>query len=339
MSADKPLTPRGLDGTPLVGVQHLCLGREAFKRTDNNSEQMNVDGRAGGTSTVLWNGTGGGDTGGDWTASGTGSETAASNHSGTNGWDSGSTAKDATTVFNAGSLQDVDGSYSELKFWLQPKAFPVGSELLLAFLDEADGKIGNELDVSDYTPNMDLDVWQQVAIPITDFSLGEDVQKLRVTYKKVAGQQHWLDDIELVPSGGSGGPYIFQIAAPNANTIYHVTMIVLMAAEASSGWSSDAFLNLSGGLDLGLVCRQRRVSTSETLWSFNTKDNVALFGQYHPQESFLFNNDELLVGFMVKPGKGSVQVTDDEVLEFLVRDDLSSLNNLRAYCHYGVEEA
>jgi hypothetical protein len=113
-------------------------------------------------------------------------------------------------------------------------------------------------------------------------------------------------------------------------------MLVVLLGGASSGWDSDTFANVTT-LTNGLLLRHRRISDGEVLWSFNSKDNVDLFGRYHPQDDIEFADGTLLVGFMVKPGSSSVVVTDDEVLEFVVRDDLSGLVSARAFVHYGVE--
>ena len=96
-------------------------------------------------------------------------------------------------------------------------------------------------------------------------------------------------------------------------------------------------MDVAAGLLRGVICRHRKKSTSEVLWKFVSKNNLQLFGQFHPQDAFTFADSEMLVGFMVKPGKASVIITDDDVLEFVVRDDLSSIGEMRAYCHYGVE--
>lgn len=325
------------DGTPIFAYRPLLLGRESLKRTDNGTESMNVDGTPSGTSVVLWNGTGAGDTGGDWTPAGVGSESASADAgSGTNGWDTGVTSSGDNLTFDNGSLIDIDGTYDSLTFQIQPKAYPVGSRLRVCFLDAANNRVGNLLRVDNYNSNMDLDVWQQVSIPISDFALTGDAQKLRFRTLNSSGQQYWLDDIELVGNGGSG-PYRFQIAAP-AGQRYHLSMLVLQVSAPETGWNNDAFANIASGLSNGLICRQRRLSDSEILWKFNTKDNKELFGQYHPQESFAFADSTLLVGFMIKPGKASVIVSEDEVLEFVVRDNLSTVTDIRAYMHYGVEE-
>jgi len=322
-------------GNPISATPQHILGRDSFKRVDDGSEQMNVDGRAAGTEVVLWNGTGAGDTGSDWTASGTGTETEGSMHSGTNGWDTGAMAKNDSVVFDNGVEVDINGSYSELRLWIKPQALPVNSRPRLAWLDASDTVIGSAQRIDDYTPNMDLGVWQQVSIPITDFGLTANVQKLWLQARNRDGQDYWLDDIRLVAASG-GGPYRFQLAAP-AGSIYHVSMLVLMVAGPKTGWTSSAFGTVAGGLTNGLVFRQRLLSTSEVLWKFVAKDNGALFGHYHPQEDVTFEDDVRQFGFMVKPGKASILVTDDAVVEVVVRDDLTGISVIRAYAHYGVE--
>jgi hypothetical protein len=69
----------------------------------------------------------------------------------------------------------------------------------------------------------------------------------------------------------------------------------------------------------------------------NSKDNVDLFGRFHPQDDIEFSNGELLIGLMLKPSMASIAITADDVVEWVVRDDLSTLTSLRAYVHYGVE--
>jgi hypothetical protein len=328
--------PLDVQGNPVVAQKECTLGREPFVRIDDGSESMNIDGRASGSPVNLWNGTGIDDTGADWTASGTGSETTASKKNGTNGWDTGVAALNDDTVFNNGSMVDIDGSYDSLDFWMQVKAYPVGSKMKIRWLDSADSVVGNNVNVDDYVDNMDIDEWKAVSIPIEDFGLDGNVQKLQFRYRQVAGQQYWFDDIETVSSDG-GGPYKFRVAALDANTRYHLSMAAVLITATSTGWASDAFGNISAGLLHGLKLRHRRMSTSETIWKFVSRNNMQLFGQYYPQESFTFSDNLLMVGFMVKPDRAEVIITNDDVLEFLVRDDLSSLAEMRAFCHYGVE--
>ena len=191
--------------------------------------------------------------------------------------------------------------------------------------------------MASYVVNFDLDVWQKVTIPMADFGIGaNNVGRLRLTYAKTVGQQFWFDDMEFTSSGGSG-PYQFQVAAPDALTRLHVSMLVLVVTAPSADWNPTSFANITGGLTNGLLLRHRRVSDSQVLWLLNSKDNIDLFGRFHPQDDVTFADGNLLIGFMIQPGRASVIVTDDEVLEFVVRDNLSTLSGLRGYIHYVTE--
>lgn len=332
------LQPRAADGTPATATRELTLGQLAFTRTDDGTEIMNVNGAASGAAVILWNGTGAGDTGGDWTHENQGSESpAADRGTGTNGLDSGVLGGPGQeSRFSNGANTPIDGTYDTVRFWINPQAYPTGSELRVRWKTLGGGTPGLKLNVSDYVTDMDIGVWQQVEIPVSDFNLGAtDVAKFVVEYGLKAGQHFYIDDIELLSAGG-GGPYIYRAAAPDASTVYHVSMLVLLVSGPSAGWTSTSFANISA-IPNGLILRQRRLSDGEVLWSFNSKDNVELFGRYHPQDDIEFADGSLLVGFMVKPGKASIAITDDAVLEFVVRDDLSALEAARAFAHFGTE--
>lgn len=333
--------PRDAQGNAIVSVSKMALGREPFLRTDDGTELMNINGQAAGAAVVMWNGTGAGDTGADWAISTVGTsvgvESAASMKTGTNGWDTTVTTLNDMTVLDNGSMIDVGTLYSTIEFWMQPKAYPAGAKLRIRWVDSSNNLVGNQVLITNYTANMDLDVWQRVSIPIADFGLTGNVQKLQLRYRVAGGQHFWFDDFDLIAAAG-GGPYRFRFAAPDANTVYHLSMAVLLISAPETGWNRDAFGNISSGLSRGLIFRHRRISDSEVLWQFVTKTNLQLFGQYHPQEAFAFADGDLLVGFMVKPGRANVRVTDDEVLDFVVRDDLTTISEMRAYCHFGVED-
>jgi hypothetical protein len=318
------------DGTQLVGKQKLALGRIAFKRIDDGSEVMGVDGRPSGASLLIWDG----DTTA-WTASGDGSATTASAHSGTYGWDSGSVGANSNTDFDNGSEIDVVGTYDVLSFWLQPKAFPGNGVLQVQWRNGSGAVIGSTLNIENYVSNMDLDVWQHVSIPVADFNLTANVQVLRITYK-VGTQQHWLDDFHLEASGG-GGPYTFRVSSPTG-FVYHVERLVLVINAPSAGWNGDGFASLTSALENGLLLKYHLLGAEpETFWSFNVKNNQELFGMYGVWNEVAFDSGELMLAFEVNPDLSAVLlVDDDEVLDFIVRDDLSSLN-IRAFLHYGTE--
>ena len=115
------------DGARVVAERDLVLSQESFKRTDDGTEQLNVDGRASGTPVDIWDGDGS-----YWSTSGTGSSSSSAAYSGTNGWDTGVTSDGDGTTWDNGSMVDVSGSYSEVSFWIQPKAFPIGSRPRIA---------------------------------------------------------------------------------------------------------------------------------------------------------------------------------------------------------------
>jgi hypothetical protein len=305
------------------------LGQSKFLRIDNGSADMAINGAAAGTPVPVWDGEGS-----YWTPGDQGSAETYAAHSGTYGWDSGSTSLGQDTKFDGGDNQDIT-VYDTLSFWMQPKAYPSGSDLQVLWKTQGGTTKGNVLSVENYVTNMDLDVWQHVEIPIADFALPDDVDKVLFKYASHGGQQFWFDDIAL-NTGGGGGPFVYRVEAP-ANERRHVSMMVLVVSAPSSGWDSSKFVNIAA-LSNGLLLRQRRLSDGYVSWSLNSKDNIDLFGRFHPQDDITFANGVLLVGFMIKPGKASVVVTSDDVLELVVRDDLSAIDNMRAYCHYGVEE-
>ena len=326
---------RNPDNSQVVSQRNLTLGQAKFLRTDDGTALLNINGLAAGSPTVLWNGTGALDTGGDWTQGNQGTESAAAMHSGTNGLDSGSTSQGNNTQFDNGVDLDVAGTYDTLEFWMQPKAYPAGSELQLLWKTSGGTTKGNVLNVSDYVTNFDLDVWQKVTVPISDFALPQDVARLQFKYANKSGQQFYLDDIQFNNSGG-GGPFVFQVVAPDTTKQYHLSMLVILLSGAASGWNSTTFANVAA-LENGLLLRQRKISTGEVLWSLNSKDNLDLFGRFYPQDEVNFADGTLLVGFMVKPGNGSVIITNDTALEIVVRDDLSGIAAGRAFAHFGIE--
>lgn len=310
----------------------FVLGKAKFLRTDIGTEQLNVNGLAPGGTTIIWDGEAT-----YWTLEGNGTKETYAKHSGTYGLDSGVRSAGQETKFNYGSNQDIDGLYQNVRFWMNPKLYPSGSSLRIRWRTSGGGTPGNLLNVADYVPNMDLDVWQQVTIPIADFALTADVSTLVLIYALKGGQQFYFDDFELV-AAGAGGPYTFRTEAPVGER-WHVGLLNMIMSAGATGWNSNAFGNIAGGLLQGLILRKKLLSTGEVLWSFTFKNNVELFGQLVPSYDFTFANSELMVNFSMKPEPATLVVTDDEVLEFLVRDNLSSLTNMRAYIHYGKEPA
>jgi hypothetical protein len=323
------------DGTRIISLPQWALGQKPLTRTDNGSEQLNIDGTLSGTPTNVWDGTGAGDTGTDWTRSGEGSESTGAAYEGTNGLDSGVTSENDEMVFNKGSEIDVDGTYNTLQFWLQPKAYPTNSRLRVLWRNGSDALVGNGVLVHNYTSNMDLDVWQLVSIPIADFNLDADVQKLVFRCGNTSGQRYYLDTIEVLAIGA--GPYRFQVAAPDQATVYNVKEVILSLAEENGTWLVGDFSSISGGLANGLILRQRQLSTSDVLWSINMRDNLELFGRLDVRSDVEYGTGVHQFKLALVPHPAVVQVTNDKVIEAVVRDDLTSINGLRAFIQYGEE--
>jgi len=325
------------DGTQVVALRELTLGQAKFLETDDGYEEMAINGTSGGSATVIWNGTGGGDTGGDWTHINQGTEESYAKYSGTNGLDSGVCSLGQSSGFDYGENIDIEGVYDQISFWMQPKAYPTGSNLQILWRTSAGTTKGNVLDISNYVSNFDLDIWQKVTIPITDFNLdGNQVAKVLFKYASKGGQQFYFDDIEL-KNDGTDGPFTFRVAADGYYN-YHIGAIYLYLATGDSGWSSDAFGNITSGLENGLLIRHYNKSTSQTRWSINLKNNRDLYGRMVSHNNVDFFDNEHIATFVLKPEPASIIVTENEVLDIVVRDDLSSLNSLRAFVQYGAEE-
>jgi len=332
--------PKSAGGIPLSAPPGWTLGQSRFLRTDDGTALMNINGLPGGTPLIVWNGTGAGDTGGDWTLGGDNDgESTDAAHSGTNGLDTGERTNGDATTFVTGTAFDIQAAYDSISLWINPQRKDSGTTVRLRWFNGGTN-VGTLVILDNYVPNWDLDVWQKITVPLSDFALpgSQLVDQLQIQYQSNGPkyERFYVDDIEINPAGAGGGPYIFQVDAP-ANTKQHVSMIVLLLSGASGGWTSTSFANVSALVN-GLTLRHRRLSTSEVLWAITSKDNTDLFGRFHPQDDVTFNDSTLLIGFMIKPGLASVVITDDDVLEIVVQDDLSGLASARAFVHYGVEE-
>lgn len=322
--------PASSDGTPLFAKQPLALGRVPFKRTDDDSENMAINGES--TSSVLiWDG----DTTA-WTKEAQGTVETYAKHTGTYGLDSGVRPQGQETRFDYGSNQDIAGTYDSVSFWMMPKAYPVGAQLKVLWRTSGGSNPGQTLLVSDYVSNMDLDVWQKVTIPIDDFALGADVAKFVLLYATQGGQQFYFDEFYL--NQGGVGPQVFRVSSPTGKC-WHVERVALVLSAGSTGWNSTAFANIAGGLANGLLLKYHKLGAEPvTYWTLNCKSNIELFGNLTVVNDVSFESSDVMIVFALEPSLSSVLlVDDDEVLEFLVRDNLSSLTRVRAFLHYGEE--
>jgi len=325
------------DGNRIVALRELTLGQAKFLEAEDGYEEMAIDGTSHGASTVIWNGTGGSDTGGDWVSFKQGTETEDAKYSGTNGMDTEVRAIGQYTGFNNEENIDIDGAYDQISFWMKPKAYPNGSNLQVLWRTSGGTTKGNVLDISNYVSNLDLEVWQKVTIPIADFNLNSNqVAKFLFKFASKGGQHFYFDDIEL-KNNGADGPFIFRVTTDGYHN-YNVGAVYLYLATGDSGWNSDAFGNITSGLENGLLIRQYNIETSQTLWSINLKNNRDLYGRMDSHNNVDFFDSEHIATFVLHPSPASIIVTENDVLDIVVRDDISSLNSLRAFVHYGAEE-
>lgn len=305
---------------------------EKFVRVDDGSEQMAINGSSSWAEDV-WDGDAS-----SWTRGGVGSVTTGSKRSGTYGLDTGVTSQNDVWWFDYGSNRDMEASFDSISFWINVQAYPEGSVLRCGWAQSGSSSIvGDTKKVEDYLPNHDIGVWQRVSIPLADFNLGStQVGRFVLQARQTSGQQFYFDDIDMLNST-SDGPYKFRVIG-EAGIRKHVARITLLVAAPESGWSSTAFANIVGGLELGLILRQGVISTQEIIWSIVAKTNMELFGALVPSDPVNFSDGELMIVFNITPEIASIVLDDDAGLEFIVRDDLSTLTNMRAFLQYGVEE-
>jgi len=307
------------------------LGLAKFLRTDDGSEQMAINGSSTWAEDV-WDG----DTSA-WTRGGVGSVTTESKHSGTYGLDTGVTSKNDLWWFDYGSDRDLLASFDSISFWMNPQAFPEGSKLRCGWAASGSSTlVGTICQVTDYVPNMDTGIWQRVQIPLTDFNLPGNVGRFLMQARVEDDQQFWFDDFDMLDSS-SDGPYRFRVLG-EAGMVKHVSRITLVVAASETGWNSSAFANISGGLELGLILRQGIASTQEVIWSIVMKTNMEMFGALVPSDPINFADEEMMIVFNISPNQASILLDSDSGLEFVVRDDLSTLTNMRAYLEYGIQE-
>ncbi|NIT79752.1 MAG: hypothetical protein GWN58_33890 [Anaerolineae bacterium] len=307
------------------------FGQAHFQR-DDGVEQMAVNGGST-VSEEVWDGDGT-----YWTRSGIGSVTTGAAHSGTNGLDTGVASLNDQCRFDYGSDRDLESSFDSIAFWMSPQAFPQGSRLRARWRTsgESGSWISRGVNIADYVSNFDIGVWQRVIIPLVDFDLTGNAGRFVLLLRDTAGQHFYFDDFEMLNSG-SDGPYRYRVTPDNTDR-YHISQIVLVVEAEATGWDGSAFADIAGGLESGLLLRQRRIGDG-TLWSTTMKTNADLFGKLIPAYDFTFSGGHLMVTFAVRPSKADIVIDGSrgEHLAFVVRDDLSSLANVRAYAQYGVE--
>lgn len=307
----------------------LTLWQRRFV-SPSGSHELAVNGSPiGGSSLSIWDGTGAGDTGADWTRGGVGTESAAAMHSGTNGLDTGVMAKDDLVLFDTTAFAI---SHQSLVFWLNAQAFPVDADIELRWqLGGSDAS--DKAKVNDYI-TVTVGTWQQVVIPIVDFNVVGNVDRLRLKHKGVAGQHIYYDDFQL-SSGGGLGVQIYRVEAPTAKTI-EVENVRLMIAGTSAGWLIADWTTIDGGLSAGLLLRYWDYYEGDVFWSYNFTNNKDLFGLLRLDNSITFLDADRMITLLHETDLARPILQEHRVLDLVVRDDLSSLISINAWTVGGV---
>lgn len=312
---------------PIHQIQYN-MRKRIFADPVTGAESMKVDGSAGTLDEAVWDGESS-----FWTDPSIGSKTTDSKRTGSYGWDSGATSQNDEVKFTRSAV--FQPSSDSIEGWINLQALPAVVVIQCRW-ELANIAKGNGIDLMDYLPSQDIDVWQHFSIPITDFNLpAENVDEFRFRTLNDAGADYWLDDIRLV--SGSGGK-IFRMAAVGVGQ-WIVESITLVLVVSDSGWNSDAFCNIAGGLANGLQLRHRDLAVGENFWKLICTKNIELFGQFDPVVDTAYNDNTRQISFVLRPRSATIKVTANNVMEFLVKDDLTSLTNARAFAHVGIEVA
>ena len=313
------------DGSRTVGERILRMRKKVFENIVDGGESMKVDGSAGSLDEGVWNGDDS-----YWSDPSIGSKTTGSKRTGTYGWDTGATSLNDEVKFTRSSA--FQPSSDAIEGWINLQALPATCEIQARW-ELSNVAKGNGVLVTDYLETQDLGVWQFFSIPLSDFNLpAENVDEFRFRTRQVAGADYWLDDIRLVSGGGAKR---FRVA-PGGSAQWLLGNVTLVLVAADTGWANDAFCNIAGGLADGLVLRHRDEAESNNFWRVLCKKNLQLFGQFDPVVDTAYDDSTRQISFVLNPWPASVVITANDVLEWVVKDDLTSLVDIRAFAQVGV---
>ena len=152
---------------------------------------------------IIWNGTGVLDEGGDWGHSKSGTETAGSMHTGTNGLDATGLKKNDKIWFSNQHGDNIS-EYDMLIVWANMRSWASGKEMNLKFHSlGSPGGWSDAVSLGDYIDMSMFNTWQRAIIPLSRFDL--------INYNRV-------DTLEF-ESNGSMGLYLDDIALTVGTTV------------------------------------------------------------------------------------------------------------------------
>jgi hypothetical protein len=317
--------PRDADGNAIITIRDFNMRKRVFADPTTGAESMKVDGSAAAVDEEVWNGEAS-----YWADPSIGSKTTGSKRTGTYGWDTGATSQGNKVKFTRST--PFQPSSDRIEGWINLQALPAGVDLQARWELSNAGK-GNGVVLQDYLAHQDLGVWQPWSIDIADFNLpAENVDEFRFRTLNDNGADYWLDDIRLV----SGNPSkVFRLSPPGVGE-WLVESVTLILVAPDTGWDSNSFCHIAGGLQNGLQLRHRDLAGSQNYWKLIAQNNMELFGQFDPVVDTTYNDSTRQISFVLKPGSATVKLTANDVLEFLVKDDLTGMTNARAFAQVGI---
>ncbi|UCH26698.1 MAG: hypothetical protein JSV66_03355, partial [Trueperaceae bacterium] len=222
------------------------MRKRVFADPVTGAESMNVDGSTDTLDEAVWDGEST-----FWADPTIGSKTAGAARTGSFGWDTGVTAQNNEVKFTRST--PFQPSSDAIEGWINLQALPAGV-VIQGRWELANSAKGNGVDLMDYLPSQDLGVWQHWSIPIADFNLpAEKVDEFRFRTLNAGGADYYLDDIRL--ASGNGGKTFRMAAVGVGEWLLEAVTLILVAAD--TGWDSNAFCNIAGGLANGLQLRHR----------------------------------------------------------------------------------
>jgi hypothetical protein len=207
----------------------------------------------------------------------------------------------------------------------------------------ADSQKGSWCYLDNYIDEWTPGVWKKITVPIADFGLdpGQTVDELRIHFLVKSGFDFWFDDIIFEQGGGAGlGPQTFKVG-PEAvegepDEAWHVDKLSILCVSGDTGWNASTLFNLGTAPENGLLLRLVD-DVDGVLWTLNLMDNTDLWGHFVGQEPIDYADLTRQVVWDMVMRLGRIDLTNSRRLEIVVRDNLSPLTKLRAYCDYGRE--
>lgn len=310
---------RDSQGNKIVAKSQYLTKVLTFAESSTENISMAVDAAAD-VDQNIWDGEGT-----YWSDPSVGSQQANSAHTGSNGWDSGTTSLGDEVMWDRGTKYDPPGDAVEM--WIRFTALPSTSQVQARWEDNGTVKGSGVSIIGSYDITRDLDVWQHLSIPMSDFSLGgDDVDQFRLRTTVAAGARYDVDEVKLVTNSNNR---TFQVR-PGTSQEWRLSRVRLtLGSPSATGWGINDFGSVLGGLANGLSLRHRNLSGSTNKWRLITRFNHDLWRQYSIESDVTLGTVRMVVAEF-DPNPSDVIIDNDNPLEMLVRDDLSGMSVVQA---------